>query len=495
MFPRSSGILLHISSLPGGFGIGDLGPEAYRFVDFLAETGQTFWQILPLNPPGVSNSPYVSPSAMAGADIIISPEKLAEEGLLSPQDWQNAPEFPPDKVDYPSVYAFKRQLLLKAFENFRARGYLQPEFEDFCQRQSFWLEDYTLFMALKDAHKGLPWSNWEPSLALRIPEAIESIRHKLAYEIIFYKFAQFIFDRQWKALKDYAAQKGIKIIGDIPIYVAYDAADVWSHPEFFQLDEKGHPTVVAGVPPDYFSPTGQLWGNPIYRWDVLAEKGYEWWIMRFRRVLEYVDVVRVDHFRGFEAYWEVPAGQDTAINGRWVKGPGADLFKALKSALGEISIIAEDLGFITPEVEELREQFGFPGMKVLQFAFGSGPDNPHLPHNYPRNCVVYTGTHDNDTAVGWFSSLPENVREHFCKYAATDGREVNWTMVRLAMASVANLCIIPLQDILGLGSEGRMNYPGRPEGNWEWRLHPGALTPEMKSRLAELTSLYGRWRK
>ncbi len=493
MFTRSSGILLHISSLPGGFGIGDLGPEAYRFVDFLAETGQTFWQVLPLNPPGVGNSPYVSPSAMAAADILISPEQLVEDGILSPKDWQDAPEFPPEWIDYPLVEAYKKQLLRRAFENFKVTGRLQSEFEDFCRRQDYWLEDYALFMAIKDAHKGMPWSEWEPELALRHQDALKEARRKLAEEILFHKFAQFIFDRQWKALKSYAAERGIRFIGDIPIYVAYDAADVWAYPEFFQLDERRLPTVVAGVPPDYFSPTGQLWGNPIYRWEILAERGYDWWISRFRRALEYVDVVRVDHFRGFEAYWEVPAGEDTAINGRWVKGPGAELFNALKSALGQVTIIAEDLGFITPEVEVLRDQFGFPGMKILQFAFGSGPDNPHLPHNHPRNCVVYTGTHDNDTAVGWFNSLPEEVREHFCKYTATDGREVNWTMIRLALASVADLAVIPLQDVLGLGSEARMNYPGRPEGNWRWRALPGALTPEMKSRLAELTYLYGRW--
>lgn len=495
MLARSSGILLHISSLPGGFGIGDLGSEAYRFVDFLEETGQTFWQILPLNPPGVGDSPYVSSSAMAGAELLISPEKLAEDGLLSPEEWQGAPDFPLERVDYSLVRAFKTQLLRRAFENFKAKSPMQEEFEDFCRRQAYWLEDYALFMALKEAHGGVSWSEWEPKLALRNAEALELARYRLADEILFYKFAQFVFDRQWRALKEYAEGKGIRIIGDIPIYVAYDAADVWSHPEFFQLDESGRPTVVAGVPPDYFSPTGQLWGHPIYRWDVLAERGYDWWIMRFKRTLEYVDVVRVDHFRGFEAYWEVPAGEDTAVNGQWVKGPGEDLFNTLKLALGEVPIIAEDLGYITPEVEALREKFGFPGMKILQFAFGSGPDNPHLPHNHPRNCVVYPGTHDNDTAIGWFNSLPEEVREHFCRYTATDGQEVNWVMVRLAMASVADLAIIPLQDILGLGSEARMNYPGRPEGNWQWRFRPDALTQEMKDRLAELTDLYGRWRK
>ena len=495
MLPRSSGILLHISALPGGFGIGDLGPEAYRFVDFLAEAGQTFWQILPFNPPGVGDSPYVSPSAFAGAPILLSLVKLAEEGLLAPQDWQDAPEFPPGRVDYPRVRAFKSRLLRRAFENFEASGRFRAEFEDFCRRHSHWLEDYALFMALKDAHQGAPWSRWEPELTLRDPQALEAKRRELAREIRYHKFTQFAFDRQWKALKAYAAEKGIRIIGDIPIYVAYDAADVWSHPEFFHLDEHGRPTVVAGVPPDYFSPTGQLWGNPIYRWDVLAEEGYAWWIQRFRRVLEYVDVVRVDHFRGFEAYWEVPAGESTAVNGRWVKGPGAELFEAVKSALGEIPIIAEDLGFITPEVEALRDRFGFPGMKILQFAFGSGPDNPHLPHNYPRNCVVYPGTHDNDTALGWFASAPEGVREHLRKYAATEVTEVNWVLARLAMASVADLAVIPLQDVLGLGSEARMNYPGRMRGNWQWRCTVSSIPEEAKARLAELSGLYGRWRK
>jgi len=463
-------------------------------VDFLAETGQTFWQILPFNPPGVGNSPYVSPSAFAGAPILISPEKLAEEGLLSPQDWRNAPEFPSGRVDYPAVRAFKMHLLRRAFENFKSTGRFQAEFEDFCRRHAHWLEDYALFMALKEAHHGAAWNAWAPELTLREPKALEAKRRELDDEILFHKFTQFAFDRQWKALKAYASERGIRFIGDIPIYVAYDAADVWAHPEFFYLDERGRPTVVAGVPPDYFSPTGQLWGNPIYRWDVLAERGYDWWINRFRRVLEYVDIVRVDHFRGFEAYWEVPASESTAVNGRWVKGPGPALFDALKSALGEVPIIAEDLGFITPEVEALRDRFGFPGMKVLQFAFGSGPDNPHLPHNYTRNCVVYPGTHDNDTAIGWFNSAPEGVREHLCKYAATDGSEINWVLARLAMASVADLAVIPLQDVLGLGSEARMNYPGRVEGNWEWHCAVKPIPEEAKSRLAELTGLYGRWR-
>jgi 4-alpha-glucanotransferase len=393
-------------------------------------------------------------------------------------------------VDYKAVIGFKMPLLKRAFENFNG---LEKDFLAFCDHHAAWLDDYTLFMALKEAHHGAPWSEWETPLAKREQKALEAWRAKLGDTILFHKFQQFLFFRQWMALKAYANERGIRIVGDIPIFVAYESADVWANPELFQLDEHGRPKVVAGVPPDYFSPTGQLWGNPLYRWDAIARRGYAWWIERLRVALELVDIIRLDHFRGFEAFWEVPAWEETAINGRWVKGPGADFFSAVEGALGELPIIAEDLGFITPEVEALRDTFGFPGMRVLQFAFDSDASNPHLPHNYPRNCVVYTGTHDNDTTIGWFRSAPERVRAAVLKYTGTDGSEINWDLIRLAFSSVADLAIVPLQDVLGLGSEGRMNTPGKAGGNWEWRYAPGALTDEIGAKLAEMTRIYGRY--
>ena len=503
---RSSGILLHPTSLPGRFGIGEFGREAYRFADFLHAAKQRVWQVLPLGPTGYGDSPYQVFSAFAGNPLLISLESLAEEGLLSSHDWSDGPNFPEAQVDYGAVIHFKFPLLRKAFEGFQAstERSTRGAFQEFCQLQAAWLEDYALFMAIKDAHGGNAWNQWGPAIALRQPDALQHWRKKLADDIACWKFWQFLFFKQWRALKQYCHARSIQIMGDIPIFVAGDSADVWSHPQLFHLDECGNPTVVAGVPPDYFSATGQLWGNPLYRWDVMAASGYDWWVQRFRVAFEMVDMVRIDHFRGFESYWEVPAHETTAIHGRWVKGPGAELFEAVRQALGDLPIVAENLGLITSEVEALRQKLDFPGMAVLQFAFGSGTaDSEFLPHNYSRNLLVYTGTHDNDTTVGWWNSTgegdstrrPEEVqreREFVRKYLGVDGSEIHWAFIRAVLASVAKLAMVPLQDVLGLESYARMNLPARPDGNWQWRFPSGVLTEAIQERLKELTVLYGR---
>lgn len=493
---RASGLLLHPTSLPGRFGIGDLGPEAYRFVDFLQAAGQTLWQILPLGPTGYGDSPYQCFSAFAGNPLLISPELLVEEGLLDKEALEQVPAFPQERVDYGAVERWKNTILRQASARFflQRPSLLFGEFEAWCRQEAGWLEDYALFMALKEAHNGAPWTAWAPELAQRRPAALQRARQDLEGAVRVHRFIQFTFFRQWKALRQYAKARGVRIIGDIPIFVAHNSADVWAHPELFFLDEAGQPTVVAGVPPDYFSPTGQRWGNPLYRWDRMAEDGYAWWVQRVRKALELVDMVRIDHFRGFEAYWEVPAAEETAIHGRWVPGPGMAFFEALQAHLGTLPVIAEDLGLITPAVEQMRDACGFPGMKILQFAFGSGPDNPYLPHNYttPR-CVVYTGTHDNDTTAGWFSQIPPAERAYVCRYLHSDGREIHWDMIRLAMLSIAEMAVVPVQDVLGLGSEARMNLPGRPHGNWAWRCPAGALTDEIAGRLRQLAQDYGRY--
>jgi 4-alpha-glucanotransferase len=505
-FPRASGILLHPTSLPGQFGIGDLGREAYQFADFLASTGQHLWQVLPIGPTGYGNSPYQCLSVFAGNPLLISLERLVADKFLEPADLDNAPSFPKDRVDYGTVIKFKMPLLKKSFETFqkKAAPSERKQFETFCQRNASWLETYSLFMALKEAHSLAAWNTWEEDIRRRQPKSLERWSQKLAHEIDYHKYQQYQFFKQWSELKKYCNEHEIRLIGDMPIFIALDSATAWSHPEMFFLDDSGKPTVVAGVPPDYFSKTGQLWGNPLYRWDVMASDGYAWWIERFRATHGFVDIIRLDHFRGFEKYWEIPATDNTAVNGRWVPGPGAKLFEAVQKALGTLPIIAEDLGMITPEVEALREQFGFPGMRVLQFNFGSDPEaDDYRPHNYPRNCVVYTGTHDNNTTIGWFrgedvkdstQSKEEREREKqlALKYLGTDGHEINWDFIRLALMSVADTAIIPMQDILGLGSEARMNLPGRAEGSWCWRFVPDMLTEEIKARLKELTALYGR---
>jgi len=498
--------LLHPTSLPGGFGIGDFGGEAYRFADFLVSTEQRLWQILPLGPTGYANSPYQCLSVFAGNPLLISLEKLVEDRFLEPSDLEDVPSFLEDSIDYGMVIRFKLPLLKRSFEMFRRKAGAteRNQFEAFCQQTVSWLDTYSLFMALKESHGLSAWNTWEDDVRRRQPEALRFWSKKLNHEIQCHKYQQYQFFKQWSELKKYCNERGIRLIGDIPIFVALDSAEVWSHPEMFYLDVGGKPTVVAGVPPDYFSKTGQLWGNPLYRWDVMAEDGYAWWIERFKATRALVDIIRLDHFRGFEKYWEIPGTDTTAMNGQWVPGPGAALFKALQDALGVLPIIAEDLGVITPEVDALRDQFGFPGMRVLQFAFGNDPKaDDYKPHNYPRNCVVYTGTHDNDTTTGWFrggeinhttqsKKQRDKERRLALEYLGTDGREINWQFIRLAFMSVADTAIIPMQDVLGLGSEARMNVPASTKGNWRWRFTFDMLTDEIKDRLRDLTVLYGR---
>jgi len=504
---RSSGVLLHPTSLPGKFGAGDLGPEAYRFADFLASARQRIWQVLPLGPTGYGDSPYQSFSAFAGNPLLVSLEKLADGGDLSPDDLQHCPDFADTGLDYGWVKQYRRPLLKRAAQNFleRASAPRREEYESFCRKSAAWLESYALFMALKEAHGGEGvWTQWEPEIAARQPQAIRSWTERLADKIEFQKYVQYQFFKQWSELKAYCQELGIRMMGDIPIFVAHDSADVWSRPDLFFLDEDGNPSVQAGVPPDYFSATGQLWGNPLYRWGAMAAEGYSWWIERLRSTLRLVEMVRLDHFRGFEAFWEVPGKDITAVNGHWVKAPGRQLFEAVRDALGDLPIVAETLGVITPEVEALREHFGFPGMGVLQFAFGVDPQAPEfMPHNYPRHFVVYTGTHDNDTTLGWWTnSNPANStrtrdnirreREFALKYLGTDGREMNWVFIRTILASVAGVAITPLQDVLGLGTEARMNLPATRSGNWRWRFTRKQLRPEIASRLRELTEIYQR---
>lgn len=502
---RVSGILLHPTSLPGRFGIGDLGRQAMAFADFLARAGQSLWQVLPLGPTGYGDSPYQCFSAFAGNPLLISPEGLADDGLLAARDLKKTPPFPPDAVDYGAVEQFKLPLLAKAFARFEAGASpsQRDDFTGFCRSHASWLDDFALFMALKRQHTGQPWPLWDEGLARREPEALAAARREHAGEARSRQFAQYMFFRQWSALRVHCHGHGIRLMGDIPIFVAHDSSDVWAHPELFHLAADGNPSCIAGVPPDYFSATGQLWGNPLYRWDVMARNGYQWWIERFRATLALVDLVRLDHFRGFEAYWEVPGGETTAVRGRWVKGPGARFFEALQSALGGLPIVAENLGVITPEVEALRERFGWPGMAILQFAFGSDDSaDSFKPHNYPRNLVAYTGTHDNDTIVGWWmggvgdsTREPEEVaaEKALCmRYLGVDGRDIHWTFVRAVLASVADTAMIPCQDLLGLGSEARMNLPGRPSGNWRWRVTPERLSDDVARRLREMADLYGR---
>ena len=504
---RTSGIILHPTSLPGGYGIGELGPEAHRFVDFLAGAKQGLWQVLPLGPTGYGDSPYQCFSAFAGNPLLVSLETLVREGWLSASDLSGPPAFPERSVDYEAVARFRLPLLDRAYERFRAQAGPRQRraFASFCRRERAWLDDYALFAALKDAHGLRAWPEWERDLARRRPSALARARTQWAEAILSRKFAQFQFFAQWAALRQYAHERGVRIMGDLPIFAAHDSADVWANSALFHLAEDGQPTHVAGVPPDYFSATGQRWGNPLYRWAAMRKTGYRWWILRFRALLGVVDLVRVDHFRGFEAYWEVATSEPTAMRGRWVKGPGAAFFRAVERALGTLPIVAENLGVITPEVEKLRTRFGFPGMAILQFAFGTDPQGPSFrPHNYPRDLVVYTGTHDNDTTRGWWTGAgagdstrsPEDVRRErdFCRryLGFSDDRDVHWAFIRAVMASVADTAIIPLQDVLGLGSEARMNLPGRPTDNWRWRFRADELGAELRDRLGELALLYDR---
>lgn len=492
--PRASGVLLHPTSLPSKFGIGDLGPPARQWITELANAGQHWWQVLPLGPTGFGDSPYQCFSAFAGNPWLISPEDLVAAGLLEKSELDPLPPFPQGYVDFAKLIPWKRSWLTRAAERLLkgAPAALAERFHNFRQRAGWWLEDYALFSALKDAFAGRVWSDWDAELVRRDPGALRRWRERLASTVDTYAAWQFFFFEQWHALREYAHAHRVKIFGDVPIFVAYDSADVWVRPELFFLDEKGKPTVVAGVPPDYFSATGQLWGNPLYRWQRMAEDRYLWWIERIRWTLELVDLVRIDHFIGFVRYWEIPAGAPTAATGRYLPGPGADFLTTLERALGGLPLVAEDLGAVTPEVDSLRDQFDLPGMKVLQFAFSSDATNRFLPHNYTHNFIVYTGTHDNDTTVGWFRTATTAERRYARQYLGKQGTDIAWDLIRLGMASVADTFIAPAQDLLSLGSEARMNYPGKAQGNWRWQLLPGQITQKVWERLGRLTEIYGR---
>ncbi len=501
---RLAGILLHPTSLPGRFGIGDLGPEAYRFLDWMRDAGLAYWQVLPLGPTSYGDSPYQCFSALAGNPLLVSPEFLVRDGLLSATDIE-PPAFPAASVDYGWVIQWKGTLLRRAHDSFLAGAApsLQARFDAFAARPDVgaWLEDFALFMALKDAHDGQPWNTWESDLRVFKKTAIDTARRDLAPGIAFHRFAQFLFFDQWDAIRAACRERGIEIIGDAPIYVAYDSADAWANQKGIQLDKNGTPLNVAGVPPDYFSATGQLWGNPLYDWGRMEKDGYSWWIGRMRSLLALVDIVRLDHFRGFMGYWSVPFGSPTAEHGKWIKGPGAGFFEVVRRELGALPIIAEDLGEITTDVDEVRARLNLPGMKVMQFAWGVAPgealvpdpNNPFLPHRHEKNAVVYSGTHDNDTSMGWWrnSSQP---RERICLqlYMATDGNLAAWDLIRASFMSVANTAIVPAQDFLCLDSEARMNFPGRAEGNWCWRLSDGQLTGALAEKIRFHTVLYER---
>lgn len=496
-FSRAAGVLLHPTSFPSRYGIGDLGDHAYYFIDFLEKSGQTLWQVLPLGPTGYGDSPYQSFSAFAGNPLLISPDRLLEEGYLPPEAVQNVPAFPQERINYGWVIDYKMKLLRQAHHHFQVNGTEEQRaaFERFQEEHAAWLDNFALFMAVKNHHvdqDGGVWNTWPEEIARRTPEGIEKWSEKLGAEIATQKFLQFLFFQQWLALKTYANERGILVFGDVPIFVAFDSADVWANPDLFYLNEDGSPTVVAGVPPDYFSETGQRWGNPLYRWQKIKEQGYTWWARRLEMVLTQVDMVRIDHFRGFEAYWEIPASEPTAVKGRWVKGPGPDFFQAMREALGDLPIVAEDLGVITPEVEALRDRFDFPGMKILQFAFGGERNSDFLPHNFTPNSVVYTGTHDNETTWGWYWNASAREQDHVRRYLARSGDDVVWDLIRLAYSSVAVMAVIPMQDLLDLGNEARMNFPGQAGGNWQWRYTENMLTEPMVHRLREMTELYGR---
>lgn len=497
-FKRSSGILLHPTSLPGRFGIGDLGPVAHDWLDFLADAGCGLWQVLPLGPTGYGDSPYQCFSAFAGNPYLLSPEVLYEQGMLTADDLVELPAFPADRVDFGQVIPWKLRLLDRAYQRYQQRATVEnrEELQQFRRKNASWLEDFALFMALKEAHGGAPWVNWEPPLRDRQPAALEAARQQLRDAIERQVFRQFFFSKQWLALREHAHRLGIQIIGDAPIFVAHDSADVWSHPELFVLDAQGRPKIVAGVPPDYFSPTGQLWGNPLYRWQEHRRTGYAWWIARLKTLLDLVDIIRLDHFRGFAGYWAVPGRAKTAEKGRWLRGPGKHFLRAVQAALEDLPIIAEDLGVITPDVVDMRDSFGLPGMKILQFAFAGGPEDPFLPHHYPQNCVVYTGTHDNDTVWGWYLRVPEAEKEFYRRYLDRDGSQVAADLIRACWASVAVYALAPMQDFLDLDNRARMNYPGNPSGNWTWRMLPHVLTDPFRaqlcSRIRELNELYSR---
>lgn len=498
---RASGILLHPTSLPGSYWVGDLGRDAYRFVDFLHASGQKMWQVLPLGPTGFGDSPYSGLSAFAGNPLLISPEKLYRDGLLSREDIvppvkdqeDSQDQTRQEQVDYAAAIRFNEKFLRTAFSRFRtANLHNHPDYEQFCTEQAFWLDTFSLFMALKRVHGYQEWTRWASAYVHPSEAELKKLHQDFASEMDYYKFVEFEFFKQWRELKDYANQREIRIIGDIPIYVAFDSADTWGRRDLFQLDAGGYPVEVGGVPPDYFSQDGQLWGNPVYDWEALKKTNYHWWVQRFQHALSLVDIVRIDHFRGFEAYWAVPYGEQTAVRGQWKKAPGAGLFTAVEKALGPLPVIAEDLGVITPEVIQLRDRFHFPGIKLLQFAFDSNEQNDFLPFRYNKNCVVYTGTHDNDTTLGWFTESNPRDRELAMEYMNSDGQDICWDFIRLGMSSVANMAVFPMQDVLSLGSEARMNFPGTVHGNWAWRFRWDMVTEEIAEKLERMTRLYGR---
>ncbi len=493
---RGSGVLLHITSLPSPYGIGDLGPAAYRFVDLIAGAGQHYWQILPLNPtcPAFGNSPYQGLSAFAANTLLISPEWMVADGLLGPEDTGDPPGFPAERVDYPAVIAYKNGLFDRALARFNERENFR--YREFAAENASWLNDYAIFIALKDRFSGAVWGDWPPDIRDRHGEALQAYGTELADQIRREKFLQYVFDRQWRALRNHCRERSVQIIGDAPIYLTYDSVDVWANPDLFNLDERKRPAAVAGVPPDSFSATGQLWGNPVYDWEAHRERGFSWWQSRIDRTLTLVDRLRLDHFRGFVQFWEVPTGEETAENGRWVDAPGRDLFTRLMRSRSCLPIIAEDLGYITPDVHEMMAHFGFPGMKVLVFGFaGDVAGNPHAPHNVTNRCVAYTGTHDNNTVRGWFEhEVTGDQKDLIYRYIGgpVSADEIHRILIRLAMLSPANTVIVPVQDVLGLGEEARMNRPGTAEGNWEWRLRPEQMREETFREFAGVTRIYGR---
>ncbi len=493
---RESGILLHLSSLPSPYGIGDMGPEAYRFVDFLSRCGQRVWQVLPLNPTGLAfgNSPYHCPSVFAGNSLFISPELLVRDGLLDGDDANPPRGLPAGSVDYGSATALKEAVIDHAFHRFLARS--DTDFDEFCRSEEWWLEDFALFAAAKNRCRGRVWGKWPEDVRDRRPEALEAMRRDLREGVLREKFRQYLFFRQWRELRSYCRSRGVTILGDLPIYPTYDSADLWANPALFKLDDTRFPVAVAGVPPDYFSRTGQLWGNPVYDWESLRAQKFQWWVRRLGHNLSLFDRVRIDHFRGLVAFWEVPAGEKTAVGGKWVEVPEKELFEALLKVAPEGALVAEDLGTITPDVVAVLERLGLPGMKVLLFAFGEklGP-NLYLPHNHIEKCIVYTGTHDNNTVRGWYVEEADgNEKRRLSRYLdrSIEDDRVHWEFVRMALSSVARTAIIPMQDLLGLGAGARMNRPAVSEGNWRWRLEPRQITPELEENLLELTSIYGR---
>lgn len=496
-FERSAGILLHPTSLPSKFGIGDLGNDAYKFVDFLSKAKQKLWQILPLGPTSFGDSPYQCLSAFAGNPLLISFEKLVEDKICSEKILYDVPDFPEDKVNYGDVIEYKFEILQTIYEEFKAtkNKELEKSFLDFCENEKSWLEDYALFVALKDYHEGKPWNEWEKEISQRKDTAVKHFKNLLKDEIEFHKFIQFLFFKQWLELKSFANSKGIQIIGDLPIFVAFDSADVWVNRHLFEVSEDGRALFIAGVPPDYFSPTGQRWGNPHYKWELMEKDDYKWWRERISSLLKMTDIIRIDHFRGFYNYWKIPGDAPTAEKGEWVLGPGEKFFSTLEKYFGKLPIIAEDLGILVPEVYELRDKFGFPGMKILQFAFGTNGEKKFLPHNFVRNCVVYTGSHDNDTTLGWWNSIQNDgtdTKEFFLDYTGSNGEDICKDMIRLAYSSIADIVIIPLQDFLRLGSETRMNFPGRPDGNWSWRFRWNQINDGLIEEIKRFVDIFER---